>query len=150
MTAQLAEVSVFDVVDLIGIMRPQDAEEQVASPPPAPTLELSMATQPPEKCVYKRNVRPPPSVKVSCPLPPGRHRAYLQLDGPLNTEDVLYVVPILTRCDTQEDLPTMITGNSPVRVTASDERTITFGRLKVSSTTHQLNETMFTLRFELR
>eukprot|EP01128_Nolandella_sp_AFSM9_P000080 TRINITY_DN1012_c0_g1_i1.p1 TRINITY_DN1012_c0_g1~~TRINITY_DN1012_c0_g1_i1.p1 ORF type:complete len:590 (+),score=99.48 TRINITY_DN1012_c0_g1_i1:228-1997(+) len=136
LSAQLAEVSVFDIVDLMGILNRSAADEQVlAAPPPPQTLDLSIASQPPEKCVYKRNVRPPPSVKI---------------EGPLNTDEVLYVVPILTRCDTQEDLPNLITGNSPVRVTASDERTIVFGRLKVSSTTHQLNETMFTLRFELR
>lgn len=149
LTAQLAEVSVFDIVDLMRLMRsdgnangtPDHAMDDggdadgVAATPPSPTLDIAIADQPPEKCVYKRNVRPPPSIKI---------------EGTLDVDDVLYVVPILTRCDTQEDLPNLVTGNSPVRVTASDERTIVFGRLKVLSTTHQLNETMFTLRFELR
>lgn len=97
-------------------------------------LALQITDQPPEKCVYKRNVKPPPSVTV-------------EGDAAL-FDGSIYVVPILSRCDTAEDLPTMMAGNSPVKVT--NTRTLTFAKLKILATTHQMNETMFALRFELR
>jgi hypothetical protein len=97
-------------------------------------LTVTIVDQPPEKCVYKRNVKPPPSVQVN---------------GNLHAVDgQLYIVPVLSRCDTQEDMPQAITGNNPVKIGAS--QTLPFPRLKVLVTTHQLSEAMFSLRFELR
>ena len=97
-------------------------------------LSLFISDQPPEKCVYKRNVKPPPSVTIE-----GNMKLF---DGNV------YVVPILSRCDSAEDLPNMMAGNGPVKLAVT--RVVTFSRLKVLATTHQLNETLFALRFELR
>lgn len=97
-------------------------------------LTLEIVEQPPEKCVYKRNIKPPPTVMVV-----GDESA---------NDGNIYVAASLTRCDTGEHEPNLITGNKPVKVTSG--RVIPFKRLKILVTSHQMNETLFSLRFELR
>jgi len=122
-------------------------------------LTLEIVEQPPEKCVYKRNIKPPPTVMVV-----GDESA---------NDGNIYVAASLTRCDTGEHEPNLITGNKPVkyviciysflhsfpyttpnftfifsRVTSG--RVIPFKRLKILVISHQMNETLFSLRFELR
>lgn len=52
-----------------------------------PLIGLQIVDQPPEKAVYKRNVKPNPSVQLV-----GEHMGV--------REGELFVVPILLRCDT--------------------------------------------------
>lgn len=66
------------------------------------TIQLKFVDQPPEKCVYKRNVKPPPVI---------------QIVGGDNFENDgnLYIVVTLIRCDTFQEAPHLLTGNKPVR-----------------------------------
>jgi len=97
-------------------------------------IRLQIVEQPPERSVYKRNLKPNPVVM-------------LVGDQKMNDGN-LYVVPTLIRCDTFQEEPKFITGNKPVRVTSG--RVVSFRKLKVTTTSHQQGETMFCLRFELR
>lgn len=103
-------------------------------------FQLTVTEQPPDRCVYKRNVKPGPVVVVS-----GGDDAELEASG---TGTAIWMVAILTRCDTEEDCPSFLTGNPATRLSPS--RTFEWKRLKVMVTSHQQNETMFALRFELR
>lgn len=98
-------------------------------------LRLEIIEQPPEKCVYKRNIKPAPTIMVV-----GENNS--------DNDGHLFVVVILLRCDTGEAQYTLITGNKPTQVTSG--RVIPFKRLKILVTSHQMNETLFSLRFELR
>lgn len=100
------------------------------------TYNLVVTEQPPDRCVYKRNVKPGPTVVVQGG------------SGEDDTDANIWMFAILTRCDTEEDVPTFLIGNAPQRLTPS--RTFDWKRLKVMVTSHQQNETMFALRFELR
>lgn len=100
-----------------------------------PTFSLTVTEQPPDRCVYKRNVKPGPTVVAV-----GGDDTELEAN--------IWCFAILVRCDTDEDCPSFLTGNPPTRLTPS--RTFDWKRLKVMVTSHQQNETMFALRFELR
>lgn len=100
-----------------------------------PLIGLQIVDQPPEKAVYKRNVKPNPSVQLV-----GEHMGV--------REGELFVVPILLRCDTFAEEPRFITGNRPMPITFG--RVVTFRKLKVMVTSHQQQETLFSFRFELR
>lgn len=63
------------------------AEDQIVQAHNNQTLGLQIVDQPPEKAVYKRNVKPNPSVQLV-----GEHMGI--------REGELYVVPLLLRCDT--------------------------------------------------
>ena len=74
----------------------------------------------------------------------------------------LYVAVVLLRCDTFTEEAKFITGNAhkspkklltllgnrPEKVTSG--RVVTFRKLKVTTTSHQQQETLFCLKFELR
>lgn len=100
-----------------------------------PLIGLQIVDQPPEKAVYRRNVRPHPSVQLV-----GEHLGV--------REGELSVVPILLRCDTFAEEPRFINGNKPLPITFG--RVVTFRKLKVTVTSHQQQETLFSFRFELR
>ncbi len=78
-----------------------------ADPQPADSsqskMHLQIVEQPPEKSVYKRNLKPNPIVM-------------LVGDQKLN-DGSLYVVPTLVRCDTFTEEQKYLNGNRPVRVT---------------------------------
>jgi ankyrin repeat protein len=140
---RLSDVGMFDAMNLKELLCGKelannniqmDIEDEEDDTEPAHTLQLQFIDQPPEKCVYKRNVKPPPVLMVSGEQGPN--------DGNL------YIIVNLIRCDTFQEAPTLLTGNKPVKVTAN--RVIPFKKLKIMSTSHQLNETLFSLRFELR
>jgi ankyrin repeat protein len=138
------------VVDIVSNTVSVDRDE--------PTLRLEIVEQPPEKCVYKRNIKPAPTVMV----------VGEQGNGDAN----VFVAVTLTRCDTGELQTKLLTGNKPVQCVqnnvfsggpsfvCADEalclcrvasgRVIPFKRLKILVTSHQMNETLFSLRFELR
>ena len=99
------------------------------------TLSLRIVDQPPEKSVYKRNLKPNPTVHVV-----GRPTT-------LAPEDELYLMPKLIRCDTQQEVPDKLSGHAPIKVSAGS--ITAFRRIKVLITSHQLDETLFALRFEL-
>jgi hypothetical protein len=99
-------------------------------------LTLRIIDQPPEKSVYKRNLKPNPTIHVV-----GRPTN-------LDPEDVLYLVPKLIRCDTQAELLDKLSGNTAVKV--SPGSVTPFRRIKVLITSHQMDETLFALRFELQ
>ena len=94
---------------------------------------MQIVEQPPEKSVYKRNLKPNPMVTV-------------QGDSKLLPN--LYVAVTLVRCDTFQEEAKYLTGNRPERVTSG--RVVTFRKLKITTTSHQQQETLFCLRFELR
>ena len=96
-------------------------------------LRLEIIEEPPEKCVYKRNIKPAPTIMV--------------VGENSENDGHLFVVVVLLRCDTGEP-QNLITGNKPTQVTSG--RVIPFKRLKILVTSHQMNETLFSLRFELR
>jgi len=97
-------------------------------------IKLEIIEQPPEKAVYKRNVKPSPSVQIS---------------GDLKKNDgSFYIAPVLIRCDNFEVEPKHLVGNEPVNITAN--QTYSFKKLKILVTSRQLNETHFSIRFELR
>lgn len=133
---RLKEVGLGNAADLFFLfsgeqdnMQPYGIEE-----PPDPPIKLQIVEQPPDKCVYRRNVRPNPAVAIQ---------------GNLSENDGnLYVVPVLVRCDTFEDIPEQVVGNEREKITSN--RAVIFKKLKILSTSHQLNETHFSLRFELR
>jgi ankyrin repeat protein len=112
----------------------EDADDQLVQAQ-KPTIGLQIVDQPPEKAVYKRNVKPNPSVQLV-----GEHMGI--------REGELYVVPLLLRCDTFAEEPRFITGNKPMPITFG--RVVTFRKLKVMVTSHQQQETLFSFRFELR
>lgn len=72
------------------------------------TWKLTVLDQPPEKCVYRRNVKPAPTIFISGD----------QTDNDGN----LYIVPSLVRCDTGEELVDMITGAEPQRCFSKKKR----------------------------
>eukprot|EP01113_Clastostelium_recurvatum_P015037 TRINITY_DN1829_c0_g1_i3.p1 TRINITY_DN1829_c0_g1~~TRINITY_DN1829_c0_g1_i3.p1 ORF type:complete len:1038 (-),score=259.17 TRINITY_DN1829_c0_g1_i3:84-3197(-) len=97
-------------------------------------LVLSIVDQPPEKAVYKRNVKPAPTIMVQ-----GDQR---------HLDSSLFVYVTLIRCDTFQEEARFITGNKPVQVGAN--RIVSFKKLKIMVTSHQQGESLFCLRFELR
>jgi hypothetical protein len=99
-----------------------------------PPLKLDIVDQPPEKCVYKRNIKPNPTISIAGDMS--------------NNDGNLYVVPVLVRCDNFACEPKHLTGNDPVKVGVN--RTMSFKKLKILVTSRQLNETHFGIRFELR
>eukprot|EP01116_Phalansterium_solitarium_P021648 TRINITY_DN6812_c0_g1_i2.p1 TRINITY_DN6812_c0_g1~~TRINITY_DN6812_c0_g1_i2.p1 ORF type:complete len:758 (-),score=235.05 TRINITY_DN6812_c0_g1_i2:662-2836(-) len=103
---------------------------------PGEGLRVQIVEQPPEKSVYKRNLKPNPAVMIVGGGTGG------------GADEQLYVVPLLVRCDTLADEPRFLTGATPQR--AVPGQVVTFKKLKVTTTSHQQHETLFTLRFELR
>lgn len=65
---RLRDSGPFDVSDYTVLLAPEKSGFQPATEipalvaPPAPALMLSILEQPPSKCVYKRNVKPAPTV----------------------------------------------------------------------------------------
>lgn len=108
-----------------------DSDEQESGSP----FYLTITEQPPERCVYKRNVKPGPVVTVSG-------------GSPQDYQQNMKVACILVRCDTEEDVPNFLIGANPQDLTES--RVCEWKRLKVTATSHQQNETLFCFRFELR
>lgn len=98
------------------------------------SLTLQIVDQPPEKAVYKRNVKPNPSVLLVGENDP--------------QEGELFVFATLIRCDTFAEEHRFLTGNKPLPITVG--RVATFRKLKIMVTSHQQGETLFSLRFELR
>eukprot|EP01117_Protostelium_nocturnum_P010064 TRINITY_DN3590_c0_g1_i1.p1 TRINITY_DN3590_c0_g1~~TRINITY_DN3590_c0_g1_i1.p1 ORF type:complete len:809 (-),score=201.18 TRINITY_DN3590_c0_g1_i1:68-2494(-) len=145
---QLLQLQPFDVLELRNlIVPPEDDDMDDDLPPPINLLggshppfgsekkmNLQIVEQPPEKSVYKRNLKPNPMVMI---VGDQRHN-----DGNL------YVVPRLIRCDTFKEEPKFLTGNRPMRV--SSGRVVNFRKLKVTTTSHQQQETLFCICFELR
>jgi len=97
-------------------------------------LSLQIVEQVPSQSVYKRNLKPNPMVMVVG-------------DTSLN-DGRLFIVPVLMRCDTLTEEPKFLSGNSPVQITIG--RVLTFKKLKVLTTSHQQQETLFLVKFELR
>jgi len=150
---QLLQLQPFDVLELRNLLSGSDlfapdvdlenAQPSFSQTPmdgsaPTPSSEkkatLQIVEQPPEKSVYKRNLKPNPMVMIVG-------------DQKLNDGN-LYVVPSLVRCDTFTEENKYITGNKPVRVTSG--RVLTFRKLKITTTSHQQQETLFCIKFELR
>jgi ankyrin repeat protein len=152
---QLLQLQPFDVLELKNMLNPSEYTPIVtAEVPPQPNIsqtpmdamdsdepeaekrgemQLQIVEQPPEKSVYKRNLKPNPMVMIN---------------GEQINDNNLYVVPILVRCDTFSDEPKYLTGNRPVRV--ANGRVLTFRKLKITTTSHQQQETLFCIKFELR
>lgn len=95
---------------------------------------LRIVEQPPEKSVYKRNLKPNPTLQL--------------VEEELGMESNLYIAPVLIRCDTLEEKNKLLTGNKPVKVAPG--RVVSFRRLKIMATSHQQGESLFAIRFELR
>jgi len=151
----LLQLQPFDVLELKRLFQPQPPEPldisgqtiEAHSPSaelltPSPSFSsqkkrwnLRIIEQPPEKSVYKRNLKPNPTVQ-------------LVEDEENSMETNLYVAPILIRCDTLEEKSKLMTGNKPVKVAPG--RVVSFRRLKITSTSHQQGESLFAIKFELR
>lgn len=72
--------------------------------PPRARPLLRIVEQPPEKSVYKRNLKPNPTLQL--------------VEEELGMESNLYIAPVLIRCDTLEEKNKLLTGNKPVKVCA--------------------------------
>lgn len=105
-------------------------------------LYLEITDHPPERSVYKRNLKPNPMVVVHC------QEGDDAVNSKYNQTGLLYVAALLIRCDTFVEEPRFVVGNRPERVSSS--RAVTFRKLKVTTTSHQQQETLFCIRFELR
>ena len=99
-------------------------------------LSLVIIEQPPERTVYKRNLRPNPAVMVK-----GDERRILK------PGESLCIVPVLYRCDTLDPVQKL---SDPNPINATVGSVVKFKRLKILVTSHQMNETLFFIRFELR
>ena len=99
-------------------------------------LSLVIIEQPPERTVYKRNLRPNPAVMIK-----GDERRILK------PGESLCIVPVLYRCDTLDPVQKL---SDPNPINATVGSVVKFKRLKILITSHQLNETLFFIRFELR
>jgi len=124
----------YPVVQEIPVTMEKQVVGNVMNSPKAPSILLEIAEHPPEKCVYKRNIKPAPTI---C----------LVGDQSLN-DGFMFIQPLLIRCDTGEEINQLLEGAARVKITSG--RTLIFKRLKILSTSHQLNETLFSLKFELR
>ncbi len=117
-----------------------------------PALRLEMVEQPPVKCIYRRNLKPAPSVRVRGPAAGNRCvSCCLLLVAHRRPRDKrLFVGLHVVRCDTMEELSDdgALAGDVLERVAPGDAAT--FARVKLLHTSHQLNDTHFSLRFELR
>jgi len=100
-------------------------------------FRLKIVEQPPEKSVYKRNLKPNPMVQLVVDESKGG-----------KDDSQLYIAPTLIRCDNHEELPKLISGNKPVKVAPG--RVAVFRRLKILQTSHQQGESLFAIKFELR
>jgi ankyrin repeat protein len=153
----LLQLQPFDVLELKRVLQVRAAEQVVESidlqVPQTPAIQplefplqqstsspsprrpmLRIIEQPPEKSVYKRNLKPNPTIQL--------------VEDDTNMESNLYIAPVLIRCDTLEEKPKLMTGNKPVKVAPG--RVVTFRRLKITSTSHQQGESLFAIKFELR
>lgn len=152
---QLLQLQPFNVLELKNLLNPleytQIMSSEVSSQPTIsqtpmdamdseesegekkPGLRLQILEQPPEKSVYKRNLKPNPMVVIN---------------GEQINDNNLYVVPVLVRCDTFSEEPKYLIGNRPVRV--ANGRVLTFRKLKITTTSHQQQETLFCIKFDLR
>jgi hypothetical protein len=115
--------------------------QQPAQVPNYP-LRVKIVEQPPEQCIYRRNVKPNPVLM-------------LVGDESLNDGN-LYVTCTVVRCDEMVPEAKFITGNAPVQVARYVQtqsnfsgRLVTFRKLKIMVTSHQQNETLFLLKFDL-
>ena len=98
------------------------------------SVTIRVIDQPPERCVYKRNLKPNPKII---------------LEGDDKNHPNLQVAVKLIRCDTHKEMEDKyLTG--PKTFKASVGISIPFKKLKVHSTSHQQGETHFALKFELR
>ena len=110
--------------------------EEIASNHLNPFVSLVILEQPSDQTVYKRNLKPFPTVMVT-----GDERKVLAHD------ECLVVVPVLYRCDNITPVA-KLTGDAPIKVTSGN--TAKFKKLKIMITSRQLADTLFCLRFELR
>jgi len=100
------------------------------------SFSLTIIEQPPERTVYKRCLKPNPTVLIQSSQQPN-----------LLAGESLCIVPTLYRFDTNEPVP-FLTGDTPV--SSNIGSSAIFKRLKVTKTSHQLDDTLFFLQFELR
>eukprot|EP01133_Synstelium_polycarpum_P009972 gene9972-11642_t len=101
---------------------------------PTKQINIKIIEQPPEKAVYKRNVKPCPTVMFEGDS--------TLLDGNY------YVAATLLRCNNFQEEPSFIVGNKPMQVGSG--RVVSFKKLKILVTSHQQGETLFCFRFDLR
>ncbi|KAM9960468.1 hypothetical protein ACTFIW_009609 [Dictyostelium discoideum] len=113
---------------------PNDLEFNYQLPNPN-KLEVRIVEQPPEKAIYKRNVKPAPSVVF---------------DGDSKLLNGNYYVHVaLLRCTDFIEEPTFLNGASkPFKIGCG--KVVTFKKLKILVTSHQQGETLFCFRFDLR
>ncbi|KYQ93392.1 hypothetical protein DLAC_06073 [Tieghemostelium lacteum] len=97
-------------------------------------VELKIVEQPPERAVYRRNVKPYPAVMFDA-------------DSKLLNGNY-YVNATLLRCNNFKEEPTYLSGNKLTQV--GNSRVVTFRKLKVLITSHQQGESLFCFRFDLR
>ena len=100
------------------------------------SFSLSILEQPPERTVYKRCLKPNPTIFVKSNQKPVLHSG-----------ETLCIVPSLYRFDTNQPV-LFLTGNSAAATSVGSS--VCFKRLKVTKTSKQLDDTLFYLRFELR
>ena len=97
-------------------------------------MSLQIVDYPPAQSVYKRNLKPNPSVSLH--------------GDDSGVEGVLYVAPVLVEGENMSPLEGKLNGADAIRITSG--RLVVFKKLKIMITSHQQNDTHLHLRFELR
>jgi len=98
-----------------------------------PLHGLEILIHPPDRCVYRKNLNPIPTMAVNL--------------GP-SANNNFYVTPLLIRPDTGDEIPNNLSGAQSVRVIPG--RPVTFKHLKILTTSKLCGDTPFKLKFELR
>jgi len=98
-------------------------------------LSLELLERFPDQAVYKRNLRPYPTVLIK-----GSGKKF-------SNKELFRVVPHIYRCDTLEEIPNSLVGDHSQ--TATIGSILKFKKLKIQLTSRQVNDTFFCVRFEL-
>ena len=96
-------------------------------------VSLQIISQLPNQAVYKRNLRPYPSVLITGD---DRYKG-----------DIFRVVPVVYRCDTLEPIPHAL--NSDHSQTGTIGSILKFRKIKIQVTSRQIQDALFCIRFEI-
>jgi len=142
----LLQLNIFDIKDVRQLLTPrsstcnEDMDESDTKPSGTENMEnasisLTIVDRLPDEAVYRRNLRPNPSVSIVGPK--GKHSG----------KELFRVTPVVCRCDTLEEIAGALIGDHSQTGTVGS--TLKFPKLKIQYTSHQVNDSLFCIRFML-